>query len=111
MWRLVDGVLMTADDVYKLPIKGVTVSIVGTNLSAVTDARGHFSFASVPTDDIKLAMTGATATTPPAGLYFPEMVVDLNILPGVPNTVMAAVARTGTRNGQSGAALTTAVGA
>ncbi len=90
-----DGVLNTADDVYRLPIAGVTVSILGTNLTAITDATGKFSFPSVPTGDVKLDVNGRTATAPPTGYYFPDMTVDLNIRPGQSNTIMAAMAATG----------------
>jgi membrane-associated phospholipid phosphatase len=105
-----DGVLMTADDVYKLPIAGVTVTIAGTSLTTTTDSQGRFSFSSVPSGDVKLVVTGTTATNPSAGFYFPEMVMDLNVLPGVANTVMAAMARSGTGNMQPGQAVTNAPG-
>ncbi|MGH7135811.1 MAG: Ig-like domain-containing protein, partial [Pirellulales bacterium] len=50
-----DGVLMTADDVYKLPIAGVKVYIIGHEDQAVfTDANGRFTFNNVPTGDVKL---------------------------------------------------------
>lgn len=105
-----DGILGTADDVYKLPIAGVTVSIAGTTLTTTTDATGHFSFAAIPAGDIKLDMDGTTATNPPAGYYFPTMVMDLQIQEGVANTVMQAMQLSGTGNSQPGEQLPTAPG-
>ena len=105
-----DNILGTTDDVYKLPIAGVTVSIVGTSLTAITDSQGRFSFASVPSGDLKLEVDGTTATNAPTGYYFPQMVMDLNILPGVANTVMSAMQGTGNGNSQPGATLPTALG-
>src|SRR5262249_14726002 len=58
-----DGVLMTGDDVYLLPIAGATVYILGQeNNKIVTGADGSFSFSSVPTGDVKLVVDGRTAT-------------------------------------------------
>lgn len=105
-----DKVTGTADDTFKLPIAGVMVSIIGTSLTTFTDANGLFSFPSVPAGDIKLEVDGTTATNPPAGYYFPQMVMDLNITPGVANTVMAAMQGTGMGNSQPGQSLTTARG-
>jgi hypothetical protein len=87
-----DGVLMTGDDVYLLPIAGVSVSILGDPQDrTVTGADGSFSFSSVPTGDVKLVVDGRTATNPPSGYYFPEMVMDLSIQPGQANTVMGSM--------------------
>src|SRR5271157_5323270 len=83
---------MTGDDIYLLPIAGVTVSILGNPQdSVVTGPDGSFSFSSVPTGDVKLVLDGTTATNPPAGFYFPEMVMDLNIKPAQANTVMGSM--------------------
>ena len=83
---------MTGDDIYLLPIAGVTVYILGDPQdSVVTGADGSFSFSSVPTGDVKLVIDGTTATNPPAGFYFPEMVMDLTIQPGQANTVMGSM--------------------
>ncbi len=103
-----DGVLGTADDVYLRPIQGVEVYILGMEGQAVyTDAQGRFSFPSVPTGDVKLALVGnvpGVTVYDPAqqqfvdpnseGFYFPEMVMDLNIQPGVANTVMGTMGTT-----------------
>jgi hypothetical protein len=87
-----DGVLMTADDVYKLPIAGARVYIIGLeDQVVVTGADGRFQFNAVPSGNVKLVLDGLTATNEPDGVYFPEMVVDLRIDPGAVNTVMAAM--------------------
>ena len=87
-----DGVLMTADDVYLLPIAGATLYILGREDQKVTTgADGRFTLDSIPVGDVKLAIDGMTATNAPAGIYFPEMVMDLNIAPGQINFVMAAM--------------------
>jgi sugar lactone lactonase YvrE len=87
-----DGVLMTADDIYKLPIAGARVFILGLEGNGiVTGADGRFRLDAVPSGNVKLVLDGLTATNAPTGVYFPEMVVDLRIDPGVENTVMAAM--------------------
>ncbi|QLE56855.1 Ig-like domain-containing protein [Nostoc sp. TCL26-01] len=84
-----DGVLMTADDVFLNPIAGVKVFILGRETDfRITGADGRFSFDSVPVGNVKLAIDGRTATAPPTGFYFPEMVMDVNISPGVGNFTM-----------------------
>ena len=68
-----DGVLMTGDDIYLLPIAGVTVYILGHEDQAViTGADGSFSFSSVPTGDVKLVIDGTTATNAPSGVLLPR---------------------------------------
>jgi hypothetical protein len=87
-----DGILSTADDIYVNPIAGVKVYILGHESEAVlTDSQGRFTFDAVPAGDIKLDLDGRTATNAPAGIYFPEMVMDLNIRAGVANTVMGTM--------------------
>ncbi|MGE3820136.1 MAG: choice-of-anchor D domain-containing protein, partial [Isosphaeraceae bacterium] len=87
-----DGVLMTADDVYLRPIAGARVFILGRESEVVvTDAQGRFRFDAVPAGNVKLAIDGRTATSPPAGYFFPEMVMDLNVQVGRANTVMGTM--------------------
>jgi hypothetical protein len=87
-----DGVLMTADDVYLNPIVGAKVYILGLENQVVyTDSQGRFTFSSVPSGDIKLDIDGRTANNAPAGMYFPDMVMDLTIKPGQVNTVMGSM--------------------
>src|SRR5262249_8716657 len=44
--------------------------------------------------DVKVAFDGRTATNAPAGFFFPEMVMDTNIKPGVVNTIMGSMGDT-----------------
>lgn len=93
-----DQVLHTPDDVFLTPLAGVKVFIVGLESQFVlTDAQGNFSFASAPAGNVKLAIDGRTATNAPAGTFFPEMVMDLNLEAGRANTVMGTM---GTREQQ-----------
>ena len=87
-----DGKYMTADDVYLLPIAGVKVHLIGLETQAVfTDANGYFQLPSVPSGNVKVVIDGRTATVSPAGYYFPEMVMDAQMSPGVNNSVMAGM--------------------
>ena len=84
-----DGILGTADDIYLDPIAGATVYIVGLENQAVTSAaNGSFSLTNIPAGDVKLVVDGRTATNAPSGVFYPEMVFDLTVQPGVANTVM-----------------------
>ena len=90
-----DGVLMTADDIYLNPIVGATVYILGEEQQAVVSGPdGSFSLTSVPSGDVKLVIDGRTATNAPSGVFYPEMVFDLTIQPGVANTVMGSMGTT-----------------
>ena len=87
-----DGILHTADDIYLHPLANVKVYIIGMeNHTVYTDAQGRFSFSGVPSGDVKLAIDGRTATNSPSGVYFPEMVMDLNLVVGQANTVMGTM--------------------
>ncbi len=88
----VDQILHTPDDVFLLPLAGVKVFIVGLEDQVViTDAAGKFRFDTAPAGNVKLAIDGRTATGAPAGFYFPEMVMDLNLEAGRANTVMGTM--------------------
>ncbi|MCE9591901.1 MAG: Ig-like domain-containing protein [Planctomycetes bacterium] len=93
-----DQTLMTADDVYLNPIVHAHVYIIGfegvDGFDTYTNAQGQFSFATVPAGDIKLVVDGRTATNAPSGVFFPEMVMDLQLLAGTDNHVMDAMALT-----------------
>ena len=96
-----DGIPGTADDVatgadgsltYLLPIAGVTVSILGMpGLSAVTDAQGRFTLTGMPAGDAKVVLDGTGAANAPAGMYFPEMTMDVTLRPGEVNTIMGGM--------------------
>lgn len=86
-----DGVIHTPDDVFLNPIAHAKVQILGTELVAYTDANGRFEFNDVPTGTIKLAIDGRTATNMPTGIFWPEMVMDLSLRPGITNTAMGSM--------------------
>ncbi|MCA9066047.1 MAG: phosphatase PAP2 family protein, partial [Planctomycetaceae bacterium] len=87
-----DGILHTADDVFLHPIANAKVFILGLESQVVyTDANGYFSFAAAPAGTIKLAIDGRTATNAPSGVFFPEMVMDLQLEVGRANTVMGTM--------------------
>ena len=87
-----DGILYTADDVFLNPIAGAKVFITGRESEfVITDAQGSFTLTNVPAGDVKLVIDGRTATNAPSGFYFPEMVMDLSVEPGLPNTVMGSM--------------------
>lgn len=91
-----DLIPRTADDVslgrgykYLLPIKGVKVFVTGLESNfTYTDDDGSFTLTNMPVGDVKVVIDGRTATAPPAGYYFPEMVMDTTFTPGVTNGVM-----------------------
>ena len=88
----VDQTLHTADDVFLAPLAGVKVFILGMeDRVAVTDTAGNFRFDSVPAGNVKLAIDGRSATNAPAGIFFPEMVMDLNLRAGQANTTMGTM--------------------
>ncbi len=99
-----DGIPHTADDVFLNPIAGVKVFVVGleSTVFAFTDAQGNFTLPSVPGGNVKLAVEGRTATNAPAGTYFPEMVMDLQIVPGTANTVMDSMGQTADKIANAG---------
>jgi hypothetical protein len=87
-----DGLADYAKDTWKLPIAGVKVYVLGHEEQAVyTDATGHFTLTNVPVGDVKVEFDGTTATNAPAGSYFPVMVMDATIRPGVANTMMGSM--------------------
>jgi hypothetical protein len=87
-----DGLADYANDTWKLPIAGVKVFLLGHEDQAVyTDSTGHFTLTNVPVDDVKVEFDGTTATNAPAGSYFPVMVMDATIRPGVANTIMGSM--------------------
>ncbi|MEQ1844318.1 MAG: Ig-like domain-containing protein, partial [Nitrospira sp.] len=87
-----DGILHTPDDVFLNPIAHAKVFIVGLESQAVfTDAQGNFTLTNVPGGNVKVAVDGRTATNAPVGIFFPEMVMDATIEPGLPNTLMGSM--------------------
>ena len=87
-----DGVIHTADDVFLNPIAHAKVYILGRENQVVyTDANGYFELNDIPVGEVKLAVDGRTATNAPAGNFWPEMVMALQIRPGVTNTAMGSM--------------------
>ncbi len=86
-----DGIPHTADDVYLHPIVGARVSIIGQSTVVFTDANGYFELDDIPAGDVKLVIDGRTATNAPATYFWPEMVMDLTIKPGITNTPMSSM--------------------
>ncbi|MEV8468445.1 Ig-like domain-containing protein [Fluviibacterium sp. DFM31] len=86
-----DGTDFTDDDVFKSPIEGAEVYILGLEqFKVTTDATGYFELTNVPSGNVKVALDGRTATNPPNGIFWPEMVMDATIIAGQENTLMAA---------------------
>jgi len=87
-----DGMIHTADDLFLNPIAHAKVFILGLEDQFVfTDAQGYFVLESVPSGNVKLAIDGRTATNAPPGIYWPEMVMDLEVEVGRANTVMGTM--------------------
>ncbi len=98
-----DGVSHTADDVFKLPIAHVKVYLLGQEDRFVyTDADGFFELTDLPSGTVKLAVDGRTATNAPCGVFFPEMVMDIELRPGVENTVMDSMGSVAEREANAG---------
>ncbi len=74
---------------YNRPIVGAKIFVLGmeTNFT-FTGTNGSFFLTNMPVGDVKVVLDGRTAANPPAGYYFPEMVMDTAFLPGVTNGVM-----------------------
>jgi hypothetical protein len=93
-----NGLTDYANDIFKLPIAHAKVYILGHESEFVyTDANGNFNLTNVPAGNVKVAIDGRTATNAPAGYFFPEMVMDVNIQPGVANTVMGGMGERATQ--------------
>ncbi len=87
-----DGLADFANDTWKLPIAGVKVFVLGHEDEPVfTDAQGRFTLSNVPTGDVKIEFDGTAATNAPSGFYFPVMVMDTTIRPGIANTIMGSM--------------------
>ncbi|MGN7160512.1 Ig-like domain-containing protein [Sphingomonas sp. SAFR-052] len=90
-----DQAANTKDDIYLEKIAGARVWVIGQEGKAVfTAADGSFTLTGVPSGNVKLAIDGRTSTNAPNGYFYPEMVMDLNVRPGVANTVMGTMGST-----------------
>jgi hypothetical protein len=84
-----DGIPDTDDDIHLLPIAGVEVFILGReDQVVVSDANGRFELTNVPAGNVKVAVNGLTVTDLPPDIFFPEMVMNANMLAGTVNFVM-----------------------
>ena len=89
MRRGPDGVIHTPDDLFLNPIAHAKVYLLGREANFVfTDADGFFQFNNLPAGNVKVAVDGRTATNAPVGVFWPEMVMDAALKPGVANTLM-----------------------
>jgi VCBS repeat-containing protein len=105
-----DREMMTPDDVragplglnnfttntYLSKLAGVKVYVIGQEDKAVfTDADGLFVLTDMPAGNVKLVIDGRTAALTAAqdeaDVFFPEMVMDLTIRPGIVNTAMGSM--------------------
>ncbi|MEJ0018377.1 MAG: Ig-like domain-containing protein [Acetobacteraceae bacterium] len=87
-----DGIIHTPDDVFVNSIAHAKVFILGREDQVVyTDANGFFELDNVPGGTVKVAIDGRTATNAPAGVFFPEMVMDAELVPGITNTLMGTM--------------------
>lgn len=87
-----DGTTFTDDDVFLSPIEGATIWILGREaIKVTTDADGYFELTDIPAGNIKLAIDGRTATNPPAGVFWPEMVMDVTVIAGQENTLSSSM--------------------
>jgi len=82
----------TTDDEALHPLAGVQVYLLGReNQIVTTDASGKFHFDSVPVGNVKVAINGRSALAVPAGIYYPELVMDATMTVGQENFVMSDV--------------------
>jgi hypothetical protein len=77
----VSGVVL---DNSNLPVPGVTMRILGTGLSTLTDEQGRFSLPDTPVATITLEADGSTATRP--GVW-PMLHFELTTISGADNTI------------------------
>ncbi len=87
-----DGTDFTGDDVFLSPIAGAEVFVLGLeHIKAITDENGYFELTNLPSGNVKVAVEGRTATNAPEGVFWPEMVMDVTIIAGQANTLMAGM--------------------
>ncbi|MBG6199749.1 Ca2+-binding RTX toxin-like protein [Labrenzia sp. EL_13] len=90
-----DGADFTDDDIFLNPIEGATVFILGLeHIKVETDENGYFELTNVPAGNVKVAVDGRTATNAPDGIFWPEMVMDANVIAGQANTLMGSMGST-----------------
>ena len=86
------GVTDYANHQYRSPIEGAEVYVLGRpDLAVVTGADGSFELTGLPAGRVKIVVDGRTATNAPSDIYWPEMVLDVEIRPGQANTLMGGM--------------------
>ncbi len=70
------------------PIPNVTVSVKGTNFSALTNPSGQFTIANAPVGNIVLYVDGSTSTRPET---FPTLSFQMATVPGVENSLSGPI--------------------
>lgn len=86
------GVTDYANHQYRSPIEGAEVYVLGRpDLAVVTGADGSFELTGLPSGRVKIVVDGRTATNAPSDIYWPEMVLDVEIRPGQANTIMGGM--------------------
>ena len=86
------GVTDYANHSYANPIEGAEVYVLGRpDLAVLTDENGVFQLTGLPTGKVKIVVDGRTATNAPNDIYWPEMVVDVEVRPGQENTIMGGM--------------------
>ncbi|MEM7212559.1 MAG: Ig-like domain-containing protein, partial [Pseudomonadota bacterium] len=86
------GITDYANHQYRSPIEGAEVYVLGRpDLKVFTDADGSFELTGLPSGKVKIVVDGRTATNAPDDIYWPEMVVDVEIRPGQANTIMGGM--------------------
>lgn len=75
------GIVLDNTDV---PVPGVTLSLAGTALSAVSDEQGHFRIAQAPIGPVLLHVDGGTANRPGT---WPELEFEMVTVAGIDNSI------------------------
>ena len=87
--RTADDVVLANGYQYLRPIAGVKVFLHGLEDQAVfTDSNGWYHLEPVPVGIVKVVTDGRTATTPHEGFFWPEMVSNARLEPGITNYLM-----------------------
>jgi hypothetical protein len=85
-------VIHTADDVFLPPSPRQGLCPGPGGPLRLHRRRWQLRLTDVPAGTVKVAIDGRTATNAPAGVFFPEMVMDAELLePGVTNTLMGSM--------------------
>jgi hypothetical protein len=82
-------------------LTGVTVSVMGTNLSTSVDGAGRFTLTNVPTGTVQLQLSGGGANaTVPLGTVEPSQVVDVVLAVAGSSASLESAVRSGAGDAQ-----------